>query len=204
MSLEKKGHICLDVPWRSKEENTYISIKSPGRTMDIQTKIHTGSWTLYYHSSTENRWTPDSYTRVCTVETFEQFFAAMNALGSVSVEFGMLFWMRGSITPLYENRENIKGGSYSARVSRARSVYYFTMYALASMIGGVVAEAEDNIVNGVSITPKKVSDKSQSYNVIRVWNRDCSKYNKAAQLVRLDGIQAVSEILYTPHIQRNL
>jgi hypothetical protein len=172
--------------------------------MDLKTKIPTGSWTLYYHSPTENRWTPDSYTKVCTVETFEQFFAAMNALNTVSVEFGMLFWMRGSITPLYENRENIKGGSYSVRVGRARAVHYYTMYILGAMIGGVVADSADNIVNGVSITPKKVSDKNQCYNVIRVWNRDCSRYNKPAQLMKLDGVHVSSEILYTPHVVRNL
>ena len=164
--------------------------------MDLKTKIPTGSWTLYYHGPKDNRWTPDSYTKVCTVETFEQFFAAMNALGPVSVEYGMLFWMRGAITPLYENRENIKGGSYSARVNRSRGVHFFTLYTVAAMIGGVVTEA-DNIVNGVSITPK-------SYNVIRIWNRDCSKYNKPAQLVKLDGIHTTSEILYTPHVVRNL
>ena len=68
----------------------------------------------------------------------------------------------------------------------------------------VVFASADNIVNGVSITPKKVTDKTQSYNVIRVWNRDCSKFNKPVQLNMFDGIQGVSEILYVPHIERNL
>ena len=171
--------------------------------MDLKSKIPTGSWTLYYHSPNDNRWTPDSYTKVCTVETYEQFFAVMNALGEVSIHYGMLFWMRGAITPLYENRENIKGGSYSVRVSRAKSLHYYTMYILASMLNVVVGD-NDNVVNGVSITPKKVSDKTQCYNVIRVWNKDCSKFNKPVQLNKFDGIQGVSEILYTPHIQRNL
>ena len=170
---------------------------------NIKDTIPTGPWVLYYHSPTENRWAPDSYTKVCTVDTFEQFFATMNTLEETSIHYGMLFWMRGTITPLYENRENIKGGSYSMRVSITRSLHYFTMYILASMLGLVVADKE-NIVNGVSITPKKVSDKNQCYNVIRVWNRDCSKYNKSVQLNKLDNITTVSEIIYTPHIQRNL
>jgi hypothetical protein len=171
--------------------------------MDLKAKIPTGSWTLYYHSPADKRWTPGSYTKVCTVETYEQFFAAMNALDDVSLHYGMLFWMRGSITPLYENIENLKGGSYSIRVSRSKSSHFYKLYVIASMMNVVFASA-DNIVNGVSITPKKVTDKTQSYNVIRVWNRDCSKFNKPVQLNMFDGIQSVSEILYVPHIERNL
>jgi hypothetical protein len=171
--------------------------------MNLKDKIATGNWTLYYHSPTENRWTTDSYIKICTVETYEQYFAVMKLIDEVSVHYGMLFWMRGAITPLYENRENIKGGSYSARVGRNRSAHYFTMYVLACMLGLVVADKE-NIINGVSITPKKSSDRTQIFNVIRVWNKDCSKYNAPDQMAKLDGIQNISEIIYTPHIQRNL
>lgn len=171
--------------------------------MDLKAKIPTGSWSLYYHSPTDRRWTPGSYTKVCTVDTYEQFFAVMNGLEEVTLHYGMLFWMRGSITPLYENIENLKGGSYSIRVSRSWSAHYYKLYTLAAMLNAVFCNS-DNIVNAVSITPKKVSDKAQSYNVIRVWNRDCSKFNKPAQLNMFDGINTVSEILYVPHIDRNL
>jgi hypothetical protein len=116
----------------------------------------------------------------------------------------MFFWMKEGIPPLYENHANIKGGCYSLRVSRPRAAHFFVMYTLASMLGMVVSDPSLNIVQGVSISPKKIIEKNQIFNVIKIWNKDCVKYNKKEQLICLDNIHQCSEIIYTPHVQKKL
>jgi hypothetical protein len=115
----------------------------------------------------------------------------------------MLFWMKEGIPPLYENHANIKGGCYSLRISRAKAVRYFHLYTIACMLGQVVTDAQ-NAIHGISISPKRIIEKNQIFNVIKIWNKDCTKFNKPEQLVRLENIQQATEIIYTPHIQKKL
>jgi hypothetical protein len=167
--------------------------------------IPTGSWCLYYHNPADTRWTSDSYQLLGTVKTWGEFFALTNEIQDVSIQHGMIFWMREGVPPLYENHNNIKGGCYSIRVSRQKSVYYFMMYTISSMLGQTV-ENKENIIQGVSISPKRIYDpkNNQSFNVIKIWNKDCMKFCKVSELVILDNINQTSEIVYTPHTQKKL
>jgi len=170
----------------------------------LSDSIPTGSWCLYYHNPVDTKWTPDSYVNLGTVRTWGDFFAIMNELQDVSIQHGMLFWMREGIPPLYENHANIKGGCYSLRISRARAAHFFLVYTVASMLGKAVYDPQLNIIQGISISPKRIVEKNQSFNVIKIWNRDCTRFNKHEQLVRLDSIQQCSEVVYTPHVQKKL
>ena len=169
----------------------------------LSDSIPTGSWCLYYHNPVDTKWTPDSYQTVGTVRTWADFFAVNHELQEISIQHGMFFWMREGVPPLYENHANIKGGCYSLRVSRQRANHYFMMYTIASMLGRAVGDSA-NIIQGISISPKRIIEKNQSFNVIKIWNKDCTRYNKGEQLERLDNIQQCSEIIYTPHIQKKL
>ena len=79
--------------------------------------IPSGEWTLYFHSPREKKWSLDSYTDLGTASTWRDVFAITNALGDVKLRGGMYFWMRKGIPPLWENYQNIRGGSYSLRGS---------------------------------------------------------------------------------------
>ena len=174
-------------------------------SFQLTDSIPTGSWCLYYHNPADTKWTPESYQNVGTVKTWGEFFAVMRDLEDSSIQHGMFFWMKEGIPPLYENHANIKGGCYSVRVSRQKAVNYFMLYTLASMLGKSVNNSE-NIIQGVSISPKRIYDpkNSQSFNVIKIWNKDCMKFCKSEELVVLDNIQQTSEIVYTPHTQKKL
>jgi len=169
----------------------------------LEDPLPTGSWTLYYHHPTDHRWTPDSYQKIITVKTWGTFFACMNMLEEVILQNSMLFWMREEVPPLYENHNNIRGGCYSLRINRSKSSNYFLLYTIACMLGAVVQD-KDNIIQGISISPKRVVEKNQVFNVIKIWNKDCMKYKDINQLLKIDNIQASSEIIYTPHVQKKL
>ena len=174
-------------------------------SIQLSDSIPTGSWCLYYHNPADTRWTPDSYQMLGTVKTWGEMFSLTNELQDVSTQQGMMFWMREGVTPLYENHANIRGGCYSIRVSRQKAVNYFLMYTISSMMGRSV-DAVENIIQGVSISPKRIFDpkNNQSFNVIKIWNKDCMKFSKSGELVLLDGINQSSEIVYTPHTQKKL
>jgi hypothetical protein len=69
---------------------------------------------------------------------------------------------------------------------------------------GTVVSDNGNVIQGISISPKRVIEKSQVFNVIKIWNKDCTKYKDIEHLVKLDNIQTSSEIIYTPHVQKKL
>lgn len=174
-----------------------------GTTISVHSKIPTGSWSLYYHNPVDTKWTPESYQKVATVETWDHFFTVMTSLEELSMQYGMLFWMKGTILPLYENHINIRGGCYSIRIGRSKSAHYYTIYTIACMLG-VVTTVPENQIHGISISPKRVQEKNQTFNVIKIWNKDCTNYNKGTEIINLDKIETLSEIIYTPHIQKKL
>lgn len=165
--------------------------------------IPTGSWCLYYHNPADTKWTPESYVLLGKAATWGEFFGLLKEIQDVTIQQGMLFWMREGVPPLYENHANIKGGCYSLRISRQRSVNYFLLYCVAAMLGKVVSDPA-NQIQGVSISPKRVIEKNQSFNVIKIWNKDCTRYKHKDELVLLDNVQTCTEIVYTPHIQKKL
>jgi hypothetical protein len=69
---------------------------------------------------------------------------------------------------------------------------------------GVVTTVSENQIHGISISPKRVQEKNQTFNVIKIWNKDCTNYNKGTEIINLDKIETLSEIIYTPHIQKKL
>lgn len=173
-------------------------------TINLSDTIPTGSWCLYYHNPADMRWTAESYQLVALVKTWGEVLAVLRDLDDSSIQHGMFFWMREGVPPLYENHNNIKGGCYSLRVSRVRASHYFHLYTFASMLEKVVENSDSNVIQGVSISPKRIVEKNQSFNVIKIWNKDCTRYNKSDHLLRIDNIQQCSDIIYTPHVQKKL
>ena len=170
----------------------------------LSDSIPTGSWCLYYHNPADTKWTPESYQNLATVKTWGDFFAVIRELQESSLPYGMFFWMREGIPPLYENYANIKGGCYSLRVNRSKASHYFMIYTISAMMGNVVNNSSVNQIQGISISPKRIIEKNQYFNVIKIWNKDCTKFNNVENLIRLDNIHLHSDIIYTPHIEKKL
>jgi hypothetical protein len=98
--------------------------------------------------------------------------------------------MRGSIPPLWENREIIYGGAYSISVVKEDAGTVFVEYAIATMLNTIMFQTE-NIINGLSISPKK------SHNTIKIWNTNAEKYKDPADLVKLISGMTMEDVRYT-------
>jgi hypothetical protein len=156
--------------------------------------IPTGPWSLWYHSPKENKWTPSTYKQVAVVKDWVEFWSLINAIGDDTVLNGFFFFMKGTTPPLWENKANIRGGSYSMRVSRQDAFDIYMIYVIGAMIGKAT-KSDENHINGITISPKK------GFNIINIWNEDFNKGSVGdlnEYVRRLPG----EEVRYTRHIDK--
>ena len=155
--------------------------------------IPTGSWSLWYHSPNESKWTTSTYKLVVSIKTWSELWALVDAISEESFLNGFFFFMKDPAPPLWENKANIRGGSYSMRISHKDAFDIYIKYVVGSMLG-VVSSDEANILNGVTISPKR------GFNVINVWNEDYEKASKSIKL--LTKVVEPSEIRYTRNVDK--
>jgi hypothetical protein len=159
--------------------------------------IPTGSWTLYFHEPEDKSWTPDSYKRIHGVRTWEDLGALLREMGTHRLMNGMMFAMRGDTSPLWENKANIRGGSYCLKVSRKNAAEVYQRYLAAAALGVAASDAENAIV-GVTMSPKK------GFCIIKLWNTNAKGYNKKGDIAILHEELHESEILYRPHTDQKM
>ena len=86
-------------------------------TMELmRTPLPSGTWTLYFHAPKEKRWTLDTFQPLGKMSTLQDAVSMFQELGD-KLRRGMYFCMKDPIPPLWENYQNIRGGSYSLRGS---------------------------------------------------------------------------------------
>jgi len=167
--------------------------------------FETGSWTLYYHPSREKRWTIDSFEKIGEVFNIRDVLSIYKEIGE-KIKHGMYFWMRGNIPPLWENFQNIRGGSYSIRGSGDNGISIFKSYTLGVMLNKILNN-KDDIVNGISISPKLQGfGKVQKigYFIIKIWNKDSDKFNSKTNLICLEDSISYDDVMYTPHVEKKM
>ena len=161
----------------------------------VTSEIPTGSWTLYFHSPEETKWTLTTFINVGSMKTWYQFWAIMDTLKIETLSDGMFFLMRDPSPPLWESHHHIRGGCYSFRCQKKDASDIFINYIIATMLN--VTSTPDNQINGLSISPKR------GFNIIKIWNTDAGKYNKASNITSLSSV-CENDIIYTPFVQKKM
>jgi hypothetical protein len=173
---------------------------------DLDAPLPSGTWTFYFHAPREKRWTLDTFYPIAKVGTLRETLAIFQELGD-KLKRGMFFCMRNPIPPLWENYQNIRGGSYSIRGGIDEGVEYYKTYILAAMLKKAGVSSSDNIT-GISISPKIMSGPGGSnrvgFYVIKIWNSDSEAFNKSSGIHILHQKLVPSDILYTPHVDKKM
>jgi hypothetical protein len=164
----------------------------------IEDKIPTGPWTLYFHQADSERWTIDTFVKVNTCTTWGDVLTVIEEVGQTRFKNGVPFFMRGDTLPLWENHQNIRGGSYSIKVPSDMVKDVFTVQVIQAMLGNAFKE-DGNICMCVSMSPKK-----GTFNIMKIWNASAEKYNSSDGLAFVDSRCSESEVLYTPHVQKRM
>lgn len=134
--------------------------------------------------------------QVCN--TWGDVLQTIEEIGIAKFKNGLPFFMRGAILPLWENYQNIRGGSYSVKVPSDNVKDIFTMQLLYAMLGEAFKDKE-NVCMGISASPKK-----GTFNILKIWNADAAKHNTSDGLAFVDPRCSDSEVLYTPHVQKRM
>ncbi len=173
---------------------------------DLDLALPTGVWTLYFHAPREKRWTLDTFQPIAKLRTLREALAVFQELGD-KLKRGMFFCMRDPIPPLWENYQNIRGGSYSLRGGLEEGADYFKAYTIGSMLGMATTAKEDTI-QGISISPKIMSGPGGSHRVgfyvIKVWNKDSETFKVPSGIHLLHQKLVPNDVLYTPHVDKKM
>jgi len=175
-------------------------------SIDLDSLLPSGTWTLYFHAPREKRWTMDTFQPIAKMSSLREVLSVFHELGE-KIKRGMYFCMRDPIPPLWENYQNIRGGSYSLRGGPEEGSDYYRSYIIGAMMKTVTVNDDDQIV-GLSISPKIMSGPNGTqrvgFYVIKVWNKDSEKFNSPAGIHLLHPKLVPSDVLYTPHVEKKM
>ena len=127
------------------------------------------NWVLWFHNPQDTNWTVDSYKKLKYIRTIKHFWEAYSFLNKFIVENSMLFLMRDGIDPIWEDERNRNGGAWSFKYQKGdlkTTWENFSIYLLAEKL---VSVENHDIINGISISPKK------NFCIIKIWNSDKNK-----------------------------
>ena len=123
-------------------------------------KLNT-SWTIYIHNIHDKDWSLESYKKVFTIRTIEDFWVFFSNFTRFR-EFNF-YIMRGNIKPVYEDKLNINGGSYSYIV-QGKEVRETLIHVLMKMIGETLINVNHHRqITGVSLVPKRGTS------ILKIW-----------------------------------
>lgn len=156
-----------------------------------------GSWTLYFHDPEDSSWTTESYKVIGSFQNFPDMWAAFQRIGTAKLLSGMFFLMRDPYPPSWENRANIRGGSYCIKIPESSTYETFCRYSAAGVLQ-MISENTTNQVVGVSISPKK------GFHIMKLWNTEAKSYHKSTDIRILGDGMILSDILYRPHVDQKM
>ena len=164
---------------------------------NLDSPIPTGSWTLYFHSPEETKWTLNTFINLGTMKNWRDFWTIIEALKPESLSDGMFFMMRDPSPPLWESHQNIRGGCYSFRCQKKDAADIYLNHIIAAMVGSL-SLSPDNRINGISISPKR------GFNITKLWNTDAQQFNHANNINTSISTVKESDIIYTPFVQKKM
>ena len=91
---------------------SFASAAAAPAAVPAQHAIPTGSWTVYFHEPEDTSWTAESYKKLVVAKSWESLGSVLKELGPHKSTNGLLRVMKGEFSPLWENKANIRGGSY--------------------------------------------------------------------------------------------
>lgn len=167
------------------------------RTMSATDSFPTGSWTLYFHDPEDSSWTADSYKFIGTFRTFPDLWAAFHKITEAKILSGMFFMMKDPFPPLWENRSNIRGGSYCIKVPEKSAYETYVRYVTAGILNKISNDTKNQIV-GVSISPKK------GFHILKIWNTEAKSFHQTNQINIYGDNMLQSDIIYRPHVDQKM
>lgn len=169
---------------------------SESSAIQLDTPIPTGSWTLYFHSPDETKWTLNTFISLGPMKTWRDFWMVIDGLQLEYLSNGMFFMMRDPFPPLWESHHHIRGGCYSFRCQKSEAPDIYVNHIIAVMMN--VLTNPKNQINGLSISPKR------GFNIIKAWNNNAEAFCKPGDINTSFSSIREQDIIYTPFVQKKM
>ena len=154
----------------STENITSESECTGGKDARDRQPLHTlnRNWTLWAHLPHNTDWEEKSYKEIYTFSNLESVISLSRILPDKLIKNCMLFLMREGIKPMWEDKENRKGGCFSYKVSN-KIVISSWKQLVYRLVGENLLNNINNIpkINGITISPKR------NFCIVKLWFRDC-------------------------------
>jgi hypothetical protein len=153
------------------------------------------TWVLWCHDIKDSNWGKDSYIKVYSFNTIEDFWKLYKNLNSV--DNIMLFLMKEGIFPLWEDEQNRNGGAWSYKIKKKDNFDVWKNLSMA-LVGGWITDDENmySNINGISINPHLYTS------VVKVWSKtndykdNLNILNKFDFIGNLEPIYKIHNISY--------
>lgn len=130
------------------------------------------AWTIYAHLPHDTDWSLESYKTLFTTTKVEEFITVTESLPDQLISNCMLFIMKDSIKPIWEDVHNKNGGCFSYKISNKLVPAIWRKFSY-KLIGNTLFKSNKtkNNVNGITISPKK------NFCIVKIWFSDCTNQN---------------------------
>ena len=131
-------------------------------------------WVLWCHDIKDSNWGKDSYIKVYSFDTIEDFWKLYKNLNSI--DNIMLFLMKDGIFPLWEDDKNRNGGAWLYKIKKNQNFDIWKNLSM-SLVGGWITDDNQlySDITGISINPHLFTS------VVKIW---CSN-NKYKDNIKL-------------------
>lgn len=142
--------------------------------VNTETNFHTLSdkWTLWAHLPHDTDWSINSYKNIYTFNHVEKAIALCETIPEIMIKNCMMFLMKGSIKPTWEDSQNKSGGSFSFKILN-KNVFDIWKQLFYSLVGNTISKDKEYLkyINGITISPKK------NFCIIKIWMSSCKHQN---------------------------
>jgi len=151
-----------------------MSDTAPSNTNTNINEFHKlkNKWNLWAHLPHDLDWTFKSYKKIYQFKVLEETVAITESLPEHLVKNCMLFIMKDTIAPMWEDPKNRNGGCFSYKVSN-KNVFEVWRDLTYTLIGETISSNSTfvNNVTGITISPKK------NFCIVKIWLANCDFQN---------------------------
>lgn len=120
-------------------------------------------WSFYFHDPDDRDWTLDSYRKIATVSSAEEFWG-VHKLTIENAHKAMFFVMREHVFPCWDDPMNIDGGCFSLMVAKEAVAAVWGALCAKMLTERLTADpAKSDVVTGLSVSPKI------DFCIVKIW-----------------------------------
>jgi hypothetical protein len=155
--------------------------------------ILSDKWVLWAHLPHDTDWSLKSYYKIHAFDMINDSILLNNSFTDDFIRNCMLFLMKDTINPIWEDPKNKNGGCFSFKVSN-KNVPELWKKLFFITVGNTISENSNFLedICGITISPKK------TFCIIKIWTKSC-KFQNPNIINIIDGLN-LNGCIFKKHI----